>query len=262
MKSTPSRADIVLSDTVNLRDLGGIAVRGGIVRRGVLLRADDVSVITANQAASLSADGLRTVIDLRSPAEAAFTGRGPLASHDIDHHPLPLLSDPTSPSTLLGRERTPDAVGAWYAQLVVEQAPAIVRGLAIVADAPGAVLFHCAAGKDRTGVFAACVLSVLRAAPADIAAEYALTDAVMPAILARLAPVMAAIFGALGGAGARDAVPGGALLAAPAATMGAMLIRLDAERGGLIGVLERAGLDRELVTRLEAKLVEPEASAA
>jgi protein tyrosine/serine phosphatase len=62
----------------------------------------------------------------------------------------------------------------------------LAAGVAAVATAPGPAVFHCAAGKDRTGVMAAVLLSLLGVANEDIAADYAATTAALPAIHARL----------------------------------------------------------------------------
>jgi len=242
-------------DLVNLRDLGGIAVHGGRIRPGLLWRSDDAARITTSGAAALVGRGLTSIVDLRSVEELALTGRGPLAGHGVVHHHLPLLDTTTSPLEL--RELletsgdTPRTVGAWYAQLALDRAEVLVAGLRVVAEAPGAVLFHCAAGKDRTGIFAAAVLSTLGASLEDIAADYALTHPAMPQILERLAdvPTPWVPSGGLTSDGTS------ALLGAPAATMRHMLEVLEIDHGGFAAVLAAGGLGPRLRAELAQRLV-------
>lgn len=242
-------------DLVNLRDLGGIAVRGGRVRPGLVWRSDDAACITDTGAATLVERGLTTLIDLRSADELTLTGRGPLGTHPVLHHHLPLLDLDASPVRL--REMieasgdTSQTVGAWYAHLALDRAEVLVAGLRVVAEAPGAVLFHCAAGKDRTGIFAAALLTALGAALEDIAADYALTHAAMPQILARLSG-QARPWEPEGGLIVNET---SALLGAPAATMRHMLEVLDIDHGGFAAVLAAGGLDPRLRNDLVDRLV-------
>lgn len=163
----------------NLRDLGGIAVDGGVTRPGVLWRSDDVALTTPGQAAALVAAGLRTVVDLRSHEEVAAVGRGPLAAYDVDHHHVCLLPRGGTPSGLVAQLTsavlTPAEMGRWYAHVLLAGAPLLVRAVEVLADSPGAALFHCAAGKDRTGILAACVLTLVGAPREAVVADYAAT---------------------------------------------------------------------------------------
>jgi protein-tyrosine phosphatase len=246
----------VPSPLTNLRDLGGIPVDGGTARTGVLFRADDVALVDAAGAEALVADGVTLVIDLRSPGEAERTGRGLLESHPVEYLHLPLTQEVADPRALslyrtIAEADDPEfAMGSWYATLVRERAGDLVRGLEAVAEAESGVVFHCAAGKDRTGVFAASVLTVLGAEDEAIVLDYARTGDNLQALLARLAaatPEMAA-------AAASFEVPP-VLMSAPAGSMRAMLQILESEDGGLKSVLREAGLTDETVARLRERLV-------
>jgi protein-tyrosine phosphatase len=254
--SLPPRSPLALSALANFRDLGGIPVAGGTVRAGAVFRSDDVSTAHAGDGERLRARGLSTVIDLRSPEEVAHTGRGVLDGDDIDYHHLPLtttVAAPVGAGEGLRALTTPEAVGRWYAGLAIGDARTIVAGFEAVAASPGPVLFHCAAGKDRTGVFAASLLTVLGAEPDAIIADYALTDSVMPAILARLEPFFASLLGE--DHEPWDVATSGAILAAPAESMSTMLRLLDQQPGGFVGVLRAGGLTDDLIGRLRARLV-------
>ncbi|MBG6085106.1 tyrosine-protein phosphatase [Zhihengliuella flava] len=247
---------------VNLRDLGGTPVAGGHLKHGLLWRADDIALSPADELADLAECGLRAVIDLRSPAELAATGGPALtarlsAEHGISHHHLPFTQDVADPQALAEVMRQTDSVagvGRWYAALLRDRATDVVAALRLVAETDGGVLFHCAAGKDRTGVLAASILSVLGAERDAIVADYAATGAAMTAIMGRLTSGNHAAVES--SAIARHQLPPAdhPMMGAHADSMEAMLEDLDRD-GGLPHILEAAGLDAELTAALRQKLV-------
>ena len=252
------------SPLANLRDLGGIPVTDGAVRPGLVLRSDDVCTVDEASARALVDDGLRLIIDLRTPEELARTGRGPLAAHaDVRHLHLPLMSEMTGGTADLMKSLAvaDDPVaefGRWYAASVRGTGHLLVRGLSAIAEADGAALFHCAAGKDRTGQFAAALLSVLGASDDAIVADYVRTDDVREALMARLAGIMQPFIGDLDRY--RDRIPP-ALNGAEAGTMRTMLADLGGT-AGLAGLLREAGLAPKTEARLHERLVEPGGPAA
>lgn len=238
----------------NLRDLGGLRVGGGTTRPGVLWRSDDVSLAPRWEIDLLREQGVTTVLDLRSPTERDRSDHDDVAGANLDLHHLPLFDMPTDPESMLmhwSEVTTARELGLRYAQMVRDAAPTIVNGLTLVAEASGATLFHCAAGKDRTGVFAASVLACLGADREVLVADYARTDEVMPAVLARITV-------GFGGDAADFAPlidPDSPLLRAPAESMATMLDELDHERGGVVELLRDNGLDDALLQLLNERLI-------
>ncbi|MGB9035859.1 MAG: tyrosine-protein phosphatase [Paeniglutamicibacter sp.] len=244
----------LVSPFANLRDLGHLPVAGGRVRPTMLWRADDIASAPAHEIASLAASGLGTVLDLRSAGEVERSGSGPADGPILLRHHLPLTDDSADPqalAALFAATRTPADVGSWYARLFRDRAPQLVRALALIADAPGGVLFHCAAGKDRTGVLAAAILAVLGAHPETIIDDYAATHANVPAVLARLGAMRSAV--AVNGMPERPA--GHPMLGAHAGSMAAMLADLERD-GGPVAVLHSAGHRAETTVQLQERLVE------
>jgi hypothetical protein len=242
--------DLELSAPVNLRDLGGIPIPGGAVRPGFALRADDLSVITPEDADSLVARELTAVIDLRTTDEAALTGRGPLAERPVAYHHLPLMAS-------IGEGMPQDgpisidhvAMGEMYVRMVEGAAPQLVSALSIIALAPGATAFHCAAGRDRTGVLAAVLLLALGASDDDIVADYARTDENMASIHLRMKPVMGVLMARLGFD--LDEVSRVTMSEEPMdISMRTMLARLRERHGDALAPLRAAGLGDDLITRL------------
>jgi hypothetical protein len=242
-------------DPANLRDLGGFDTGAGRVRVGVALRSDDLSSMSEGYADELVERGLRTLIDLRSHAETAVTGRGPLGTRDLTYHHVPLLDAAASPAHLAERfgPMTPDQVGAWYVEVVESAAPRLALCLQIIAASDGATAFHCSAGKDRTGIVAALVLSAVGASSGHIVADYALTGANLPLVDTRLRRIL--------GAGAADGSRHGtaetnALMGAVPASMSAMLEILTDRYGDALAPLYAAGLDVAVVDRLRRRMID------
>src|SRR4051794_8695075 len=115
--------------------------------------------------------GVTTVVDLRSIAEVESEGPAPLtALTSVEHWNFSLIpeagamTDVASDALAINRkravERDPDDVPtAFYIGYLEDRPDSVVGALKAIADAPGAALVHCAAGKDRTGVVVALALS-------------------------------------------------------------------------------------------------------
>ncbi|MFF0818331.1 tyrosine-protein phosphatase [Rhodococcus sp. NPDC003318] len=241
--------EITLSSPVNLRHLGGIAIAGGVLRPGLAIRADDLSTCTEEDAAALVADGLVSVIDLRSNAEVAHTGRGPLAGHPVAYHHLPLIADvmTATPKDLSGLSH--EAMGEMYLDMIESSASQLVTALNVIAHAPGTTAFHCAAGRDRTGVLAAMLLLALGAADTDIITDYARTGDNMLAIMERTKVMTGAMWKAIG---FDFEVPevSGLLNGRMDVAMTIVLTTLRERHGDALGPLRDAGLSSDTVNRL------------
>jgi len=250
---TIADVDLVLSAPVNLRDLGGIPIDGGVLREGLAIRTDDLAYVTTEVAAQLVAGGLTAVIDLRSPLEVSVTGRGPLAEYPVAYHHLPLIADVGESMNRDAPELSHDAMGRMYLRMVEVAAPQLVTALNVIAYTPATAAFHCAAGRDRTGVVAAMLLLALGAADDDIVADYALTGGNMVAIMQRTAPVMGAMWKALGfdadAAGATSSLLEGSM----EVSMRTLLDTLRAQHGDALAPLRAAGLSDATVARLRER---------
>lgn len=163
--------DLGIDGLVNARDLGGLPRAGGAATpSGIFLRSASVDGVTDQGWQDLHARGVRTVVDLRQDAERARdTGPRPqwLTTLHVDHDGLE--------DTVFWADYWDDGrVGtALYYEAHLKAMPErTVAALRAVATAPpGGVLFHCAAGRDRTGLIAALLLTV-----ADVDEEAVVTD--------------------------------------------------------------------------------------
>ena len=158
---------ILLCGMENLRDLGGypLAGRGSerFTRWGSLYRGDLPKQVTQADRQRLRELGITTVVDLRSKEEIERKP-DPLAQElGIRYLHCPLAGD--------GRVPAPDEVPLSYMEMA-DGTGQMAGALQAIAEAPQAVLFHCTAGKDRTGVVAALLLWLAGVSEEDILADY------------------------------------------------------------------------------------------
>ncbi|MFD2795868.1 tyrosine-protein phosphatase [Promicromonospora vindobonensis] len=257
---TTADIDVELSAPVNLRDLGGISITGGVLRHGLAVRADDLSIVTEAAARELVDGGLTAVIDLRSPEEVAITGRGPFAGYPVAYHHLPLIPNVSDSMSASMPKGVPvidhTAMGQMYVGMVEGAAPQLVTALNVIAHAPGATAFHCAAGRDRTGVLAAVLLLVLGATDDDIVTDYARTGANMTAIMERTRGSMGVLLLRLGldVDAQRSAVVESDGQDGPMETsMRILLATLRERHGDALGPLRAAGLGDDTIARLRQR---------
>lgn len=174
-----------LAGARNVRDLGGIPFtaedgRTGVTRSGVFLRGDALGGLRARGIESLDRYGLRRVIDVRSNFELRhwpdpYAPGGRAARPGVAYIHIPML-DQLNSSGLRGQ--VPRRMSDVYLQLLDNDAESF-RLVMEALDGPGCALFHCRAGKDRTGVIAMLLLGLAGVDDAQIVADYAATGEYM-----------------------------------------------------------------------------------
>jgi protein-tyrosine phosphatase len=177
---------ITLDGCHNFRDLGGYPTAdGGIVRWRRLFRSDALHGLSDKDVAQLRDEiGLTTMVDLRSTAELRADGDSPLVAAGVTHHHLPLFDGEAMKSDDARVASITLADRYWLmAQYAKDK---IGRVLTTLAAADGPAVYHCAAGKDRTGVISAVILGVLGVPDEVIVADYAATKENLEAIIERL----------------------------------------------------------------------------
>lgn len=238
---------IPLAGCHNFRDLGGYPTAdGGMVRWRTLFRSDGLEHLTAADVACLR-DELRIgdVVDLRSSGELRAEGRGPLANEPVRFHHLPLFDGDTTRA----RSSAPEmSLGRRYFLLAGAAREPIAAVLNVVAASDAAAVYHCAAGKDRTGVISAIVLALLDVPDAVIAADYAATRENLDAIVERL----------MSRKGYRNVLadlPPDTLHAEPE-TILEFLDLARAEWGTMADYARGAGIGDDTLARLRARLID------
>ena len=178
----------VIADGIwNMRDLGGLPRHdGGVIPRGLFFRADNLANLSPTGVAALLQLGVRTVIDLRHD-EAARELPNPLRSHrQMAYHQVDMIGDHYSFASDVCDVAWRDAdVDSRYAALPLfshlrdycrwldERQPQIRTIMGLLARRQAApVVYHCEAGKDRTGVVTALLLLLAGVPDLAIAADY------------------------------------------------------------------------------------------
>lgn len=165
---------ILLDRAVNVRDLGGYpTANGGMTPFGRFWRADNMHGLSEADMEKLYDLGIRTIVDLRTPGEVNAQPNCFLNYRDVQVVSCSLLGESTDSFTGFLC-----SLGERYTVMIERDGPRYVELFDALAEgaARGGVLFHCTAGKDRTGVTAALLLGLAGVPDVDIVADYALTD--------------------------------------------------------------------------------------
>jgi protein-tyrosine phosphatase len=250
MDTTEHERRILLQNVHNFRDLGGYPTEDGRTTRWrVLFRADALHRLDADELDQLRPLGIRTVIDLRSPAELAL-GRFPVEDHPVSFHHLPVVDAAAAPEDLAAAAGSEGYLLDRYVEMLARGRERISEAVAVLAaDGSLPAVFHCTGGKDRTGILAGLVLSSLGVPDDVVVADYALTGEAMDRLRAWYAEHEPAI------AQAMDSYPP-AVLGAEPGTMAGLLAHLREVYGSPRGYLLDAGVPEADLTRLEARLLE------
>ncbi len=169
-------------DTIsNIRDLGGIVNREGEkVRSGRLYRSAALDALSDAERERLAGEyGLRAVVDFRGIREAELNpDRIADPIRYFRFSALPSLDNWDEDDGFLPGTSVVDYYCGSYREMAEDASSHLAfRGFFdVLLETEGAVLWHCYAGKDRTGVAAALLLSALDVAPEEIREDYFLTN--------------------------------------------------------------------------------------
>lgn len=236
----------------NVRTFGGLQGSNGPIPATAFVRTADLSRLTAADRDTLAATGVKLDIDLR-------TGDEEQQSHDVladdarfDYQRISLMG---TEKMDLGKMMTsfPDTLGEAYVQWLGSN-PTPFRQVfqRIAAQRDGAVLFHCTAGKDRTGIISAILLDLAGVPRQDIVHDYALSahylegqpkDSAMNVQMMALIkqhPEIARKMAGMGGTAPEN--------------MEMFLTALHQQYGGAAGFLKSIGLSEGEILSLQARL--------
>ena len=241
---------IALGAVHNFRDLGGYpTLDGRTTRWRRLFRADALYRLTSADIEAVRPLGLRTVVDLRTAEEVELRGRFPVDVHPVVLHHVSVL-DVTWDRDNPGHD---NAVGhlVWSYREMLTQRPERFAHAIELLGAPEALpaVFHCAAGKDRTGITAMLVLGALGVPHDLIAADYGLTSEGMARTLAWAERESPETFARVTSA---PAMYYACIPEAMTQVMGGLV----AEHGSIRDYLLHIGVQPATLARLEAELLE------
>lgn len=177
---------VLFDGLLNSRDLGLMPILNGKgqFKTKVFLRMDSPSALTPSQVKSLKDYGVDTVIDLRSAAEVEYYGNPFIEDSDVLFANIPLfVGNPDDENDATMNMLRTHTLGDFYVLLIEELGPRVKEVFELIfarlekaSQDPSKdhiIAFHCAHGKDRTGVVAAMLYLIAGASREDIIANYA-----------------------------------------------------------------------------------------
>jgi protein-tyrosine phosphatase len=171
-----------------------------MVKRGQIFRSDHLNTVTDEGREAMTSLGIRTIVDLRFPVERERQpSQVPAEVTTVHAHPDGMeAADQSGFMELIQsgelRAYSIEEAAADYRKMVVDGIGLVVETLRVIGNAEQRpVLFHCTAGKDRTGLTAAMLLRLLGVPDATVMDDYLLTNLYRAAHrIAAMRPVLAA----------------------------------------------------------------------
>ncbi|MDZ7726836.1 MAG: tyrosine-protein phosphatase [Dehalococcoidia bacterium] len=231
----------------NVRHLAGYETRhGSRTHARDIIRSASLHRLTENGIGTLYDTGVRTVVDFRSDQEREREATPDMGRWGIKNVHAPVFNGDASPAGL-ARDSFP-GYSHVYRRFLDIGADAYRTLFETVADAEGAVVFHCAAGKDRTGVAAALLLDLGGATDDAIVADYRHTETLLKPLIPEWLPKMQER-----GINEERAHQ---LLAAPEEAIRTALETVREQHGGAEGYLRHLGLSTTAISAVRARIAE------
>lgn len=166
---------IALQGAWNTRSFAGLKGRNGPIPATAFIRTADLGRLTENDRDKLAAAGVTLDIDLRTADEQKNSPDLLAMDNRFKYERISLLG--TEKMDLLEMMKTfPDSLGESYAQWLGQSQPQFKQVFQrIAAENDGTVLFHCTAGKDRTGMIAGLLLNLAGVPDQDVVHNYAIS---------------------------------------------------------------------------------------
>ncbi|MFL2528733.1 MAG: tyrosine-protein phosphatase [Candidatus Azotimanducaceae bacterium] len=228
----------------NFRDVGGYpAANGRRLRWGFYFRAGRQDRMTLKDHEKIADLGIRTQIDLRRRDELEDQGRGPLGSMGVDYRWHSVI--PPNGSKVLNAAAGEGISGQRYLRYLDFDSTPWLHVFELLANPESyPVVVHCTAGKDRTGVTTAFLLTVLGVERVLIEEDFILSNRDQPRHVKFLESK-----GLSSGSVHRN-------LGVPEDAMSVFLDGMEKEHGGVLPYLRRIGIDDEMQAAVRRVLLE------
>jgi len=241
-----------LLGAANYRDLGGYLTSDGhALRWGLVYRSDALAKLQPSDVDFLGGIGLKLVVDLRTDNEVSVAP-DTLADGSRIAYTRQAIILPLDPKQILSSGTVIDIAFMTdvYKQLVDENAAIFAKVFSDLAEAAARpVAVHCTAGKDRTGIASALLLSALGVPDDVIGQDYQLTDTYTAAIAKAQEDQLRAQ--------GIDPAKLGILLKSPPEVIVATIAHVREKYGSIDSYLQSGGLDGAALTKLRAALLSP-----
>lgn len=223
----------------NARDLGGYCCEGGVTAHNVFIRTGSLGGIAPAGRERLRALAVGLVLDLRSSNEVELAPDDFAAADGIDYLHMPLLDQISSNFVSGDFGAFPTSLEELYIGLLDLDGGIFARILTAIADERyQRVLFHCTAGKDRTGLVSMLLLGLAGVADDVIARDYSYSEYLLR--------------GSLGG---REGTVPEFLLRSDESTMAGTIAHLREKYGGIRQYIATTGVEQPAIDQILKKLV-------
>lgn len=168
-----------LEKAYNVRELGGYPTTGGhTTAYQQLLRADDLHELTEKDQVYMKQYGVKTIIDLRGASELAVAPNPFAIDEDMEYINIPLIQEDVGAPHMAEQLQLADDefLSNMYVSLLQRSTAEVKAVFEIIAKSEGVTVFHCSAGKDRTGVIAMLLLGLVNVERSDLIANYMVTE--------------------------------------------------------------------------------------
>lgn len=237
---------ILIPGTYNLRAVGPMPASSPLLADHRLFRSDALHALDDQGLQHLDSLGISRILDLRSHEEAATRPDRIPPGTEYIHIPMTLVDGQRDHGISL--DLTP-----LYARMVRDHGASLTRAVEqLISIGNGAVLVHCTAGKDRTGLVVALALLAVGVGEADVVIDYARTEShlvgewtegMLDELRRHGFPVNEQTIKLLNGS--------------PAETMVDTISLLNEEFGGAANYLTMHGMTSHQLQSLEASLLHP-----
>ena len=243
----------------NARDLGGFPTKDGRVTKfGVFVRSEAPAELPEEDVAYLRRYGVTASMDFRGTGEAA--ARPSSLGKIMPYYHRPLFNE----AAMAGSNPNPKPPkhvgwGEQYISMAEESRDWAKDVLSIAAENPGALLYHCTTGKDRTGLMTCYLLSIAGVERADIAADYGVSQLFLEPVYEKMRSG-AFMMGPPPGDG-KDMPPmpkmNESFFETPASAMLTLIDYLTETYGGVVEYLQAIGIPEEIMNAIRDKFTEP-----
>ncbi|MBE6968236.1 MAG: tyrosine-protein phosphatase [Ruminococcaceae bacterium] len=240
-----------LEGLTNARELGGWNTPdGGQTRHRVYLRTEVPNRVTEKDKQFLRNYGVVMDIDLRGSSELEDLPDLLRDEPWLEYVHLPMFDEHASAGSRggdlgdLGENKT-FSWGPQYVRMVEKYRPWVKDVLEAIARAKGAVMFHCATGKDRTGIVSAILLSLCDVDCADIVDDYSVSEIHLDWIYTRTREKMTE----------ERKISSAPFFSTAPDNMRTLLRHWEENYGGVRGYLRSCGVTEECMDTLRARLL-------
>ena len=236
----------------NARDLGGFPTKDGKTTRfGVFVRSEAPVGLGQEDLDYIRDYGVTASMDFRSTGETM--ARPSDLREEMTYYHKPLFNEAAVVDGKRGKPPMHTDWGTQYIAMAEEARDWAKDVLTIAAENPGALLYHCTTGKDRTGLMSCYLLSIAGVERPDIAADYCVSQVYLEPVYEKMRSG-AMNLGAPpeGGAPKMD----DSFFRTPAEAMLTVIDYLTQKYGGVVSYLKEIGVPEEVMEKIKEKFVE------